>query len=157
MDTRGMDTRETGELLPLPDAGLLRLATGWAETNLRAEAPLSVLMRARIRRVVEETAVGLLLASSSSSSPFPPSASASASSFSTSTSATSTTSSPSHATPPLSFSSTPGASAASATGLEPLMPEITHLAEKVRKLVGVHMDVYGALYAQPGFLGLGAR
>lgn len=44
----------------------------------------------------------------------------------------------------------PGGTATS--GLEPLMPEIQHLAERLSKLVAIHMDVYGALYAQPGFL-----
>ena len=39
-----------------------------------------------------------------------------------------------------------------ASGLEPLMPEINHLAERLSKLVSIHMNVYGALYAQPGFL-----
>ncbi|KAH8104606.1 Tcp11-domain-containing protein, partial [Cristinia sonorae] len=43
-------------------------------------------------------------------------------------------------------------SSAAASGLEPLMPEITHLAERVVKLVGIHMNVYGALYTQPGFV-----
>ena len=43
-----------------------------------------------------------------------------------------------------------------AAGLEPLMPEIRHPAEKLRKLVGIHLNVYGALYAQPGFLSTSA-
>ncbi|THH01559.1 hypothetical protein EW026_g1171 [Hermanssonia centrifuga] len=38
------------------------------------------------------------------------------------------------------------------SGLEPLMPEIRHLAEKLKKLIHIHTTVYGALYAQPGFL-----
>ncbi|OSX59836.1 hypothetical protein POSPLADRAFT_1092821, partial [Postia placenta MAD-698-R-SB12] len=37
-------------------------------------------------------------------------------------------------------------------GLEPLMPEIQHLAEKLSKLASIHLNVYSALYAQPGFL-----
>ena len=41
---------------------------------------------------------------------------------------------------------------AAASGLEPLLPEIRHLAEKLSKLVSIHLNVYGTLYTQPGFL-----
>ncbi|OCH86385.1 Tcp11-domain-containing protein [Obba rivulosa] len=37
-------------------------------------------------------------------------------------------------------------------GLEPLMPELNHLAEKVTKLVTIHMGVYSRFYRQPGFV-----
>lgn len=100
----------------LPDPNLLKLATSWAETNLRADAPLSVLMKKRIRRVVEDTTVALLV--------------------------------PPATMPPKAGAAQDG----SASGLEPLMPEIRHLAEKLKKLVAIHLNVYGALYAQPGFL-----
>ncbi|KAF7797410.1 hypothetical protein EIP86_008605 [Pleurotus ostreatoroseus] len=138
---------------PLPDAALLRLATSWARTNLRADAPLGKLMRARIRRVVEETTVGLVLASSGSGSL--PSSSSSSSSSATGTPmnvdpAPSPSPLSSPAQTPMQTAQAPTQPAP--TGLEPLMPEIRHLAEKLRKLVGIHLDVYGALYAQPGFL-----
>ena len=42
--------------------------------------------------------------------------------------------------------------AVAASGLEPLMPEINRLAERLSKLVSIHMNVYGVLYAQPEFL-----
>ena len=34
------------------------------------------------------------------------------------------------------------------------MPEIRHLAERAAKLVQIHTNVYGGLYANPSFLGL---
>jgi len=48
--------------------------------------------------------------------------------------------------------SEPHAEAEMSSGLEPLMPEIQHLGERIAKLAGIHLNVYGALYAQPGFL-----
>ncbi|THH31461.1 hypothetical protein EUX98_g2713 [Antrodiella citrinella] len=51
-----------------------------------------------------------------------------------------------------SSSESPTSLSASTSGLEPLMPEITHLAERLVKLVGIHTNVYGALYMQPGFV-----
>lgn len=39
-----------------------------------------------------------------------------------------------------------------ATGLEPLMAEIRHIAERLVKLINIHMNVYGILYTQPGFI-----
>ena len=37
-------------------------------------------------------------------------------------------------------------------GLEPLMPEIRHLAQRLAKLVLVNMQVYWSLYEADGFL-----
>ena len=45
------------------------------------------------------------------------------------------------------------APAPTSNGLEPLMPEIRHLAERAAKLVQIHTNVYGGLYAHPSFLG----
>lgn len=39
------------------------------------------------------------------------------------------------------------------SGLEPLMPELRNLGERIAKLTGIHLNVYGSLYAQPAFLG----
>lgn len=39
-----------------------------------------------------------------------------------------------------------------AAGLEPLMPEIRHLAQRIAKLVLVNMQVYWSLYETEGFL-----
>jgi hypothetical protein len=38
------------------------------------------------------------------------------------------------------------------SGLEPLTAEIRLLAEKLSKLVTIHLNVYGGLYMQPGFV-----
>lgn len=108
-----------------PDAALLKLATSWTESNLRAGSPLGTLMRKRIRKLVEQVAIELVVPCSKKANCGPlgmPSGS--------------------------SMEKEGGA----ASGLEPLMPEINHLAEKLSKLVSIHMDVYGALYAQPGFV-----
>ncbi|EKM51529.1 uncharacterized protein PHACADRAFT_186985 [Phanerochaete carnosa HHB-10118-sp] len=39
-----------------------------------------------------------------------------------------------------------------ASGLEPLLPEVRHLAQKLSKLVSIHLNVYGTLYTQSGFV-----
>lgn len=39
------------------------------------------------------------------------------------------------------------------SGLEPLMPELRNLGERIAKLTSIHLNVYGGLYAQPAFLG----
>lgn len=105
-----------------PDTNLLTLATNWVHSNLRHDSPLSHLMRKRIRCKVEEIAIGLVLPSTKKP----------------------TSTQPAVATAP--------SDAIATSGLEPLMPEITHLAERLTKLVGIHMNVYGALYTQPGFV-----
>ncbi|TCD65491.1 hypothetical protein EIP91_002575 [Steccherinum ochraceum] len=134
---------ENGNALPTrtPDAGLLNLATNWVRSHLRKDSALSGLMRTRLRKKVEEVALGLVLPSPSPSSSSP-----------SSTSTPSSTSSLSLSLKKPSPASEPAPSAnVASSGLEPLMPEITHLAERLVKLVGIHMNVYGALYTQPGF------
>ncbi|EKM60401.1 uncharacterized protein PHACADRAFT_132934 [Phanerochaete carnosa HHB-10118-sp] len=39
-----------------------------------------------------------------------------------------------------------------ASGLEPLLPEVQHLARRLSKLVSIHLNVYGTLYTQSGFV-----
>ncbi|KAI0699079.1 T-complex protein 11-domain-containing protein [Cytidiella melzeri] len=115
------------------DTGMLKLATSWTDTHLRGDSVLSGLMKTRIKRVVEEMVLAKILASSSASTPLH---------------AVSPQSRPS-----LPLSSVPASPAApSGLGLEPLLPEIRHLADRLGKLVSIHLNVYGALYAQPGFL-----
>ena len=111
---------KSAESLHAPAASVLQLANSWAESNLRAGAPLSTLMKKRIRECVEEAVLNIVL-SSSSSQPEQPSENDAQS---------------------------------TSSGLEPLMPEIRHLAERVAKLVSIHTNVYGSLYAHPAFLGL---
>ncbi|KAI0720506.1 T-complex protein 11-domain-containing protein [Cerioporus squamosus] len=109
--------------LRAPDADVLSLANNWAESNLRAGSPLSTILKKRIRECVEEAVLNIVLPSSSSSQP---------------------------------SSSTPKSentdAAPTSSGLEPLMPEIRHLAERAAKLVTIHGNVYGELYSLPSFL-----
>ncbi|KZT73798.1 Tcp11-domain-containing protein [Daedalea quercina L-15889] len=99
---------------PTPDAQLMKLATSWAETNLRPDSQLSALMRRRVRDAVLRIALPIAAPSLKRSE--------------------------AHAETEMS------------SGLEPLMPEIQHLGERIAKLAGIHLNVYAALYAQPGFL-----
>ncbi len=133
--------KEKPQSRPLPtaqdlDQNMLKIATSWTESHLRSDSPLSVLMKKRIKRVVEEMVLGKILSSSSS-----PSAPLSSSSASSST--------PSPLPRKLA---NPPADVAASLGLEPLLPEIRHLADRLGKLVSIHLNVYGALYAQPGFV-----
>ncbi|KAH9922792.1 Tcp11-domain-containing protein [Epithele typhae] len=105
-----------------PDAAVLAVANSWAESHLRAGSPLSTLMKKRVRECVEELVLNVVC---------PPPAAAVRSH------APSTPSKP---------------EAPTSNGLEPLMPELRHLAERTAKLVQIHVNVYGALYAHPGFL-----
>lgn len=116
-------------VLPMsnPHPELMKLADSWASTHLRPASTLSGLLRSRICTQVQETAIGLVVRSSSS----PTSSLASEDVCNSSGDSTG-----------------PGL----ANGLEPLAPEIQHLSERIAKLVNIHLDVYGALYAQPGFL-----
>ncbi|TFY58079.1 hypothetical protein EVJ58_g6636 [Rhodofomes roseus] len=95
-----------------PDAQLTKLATSWAESNLRADSSLSTLMRRRVRDAVFRIALPIVVPSLKRSEPH--------------------------------------AESETSSGLEPLMPEVQHLGERIAKLAGIHLNVYGALYAQPG-------
>ncbi|KAI0345793.1 Tcp11-domain-containing protein [Trametopsis cervina] len=136
-----------------PDGNMLKLATSWTDSNLRANSPLSGLMKKRIKRVVEEMVLSKLLAPATpptapttvSPSPQPAVPAPVALVPSPPPAATSTT-------VPQRKASPPPADIAVGLGLEPLLPEIRHLADRLGKLVGIHLNVYGALYAQPGFL-----
>ncbi|KAI0754963.1 T-complex protein 11-domain-containing protein [Daedaleopsis nitida] len=116
------------ENLRAPDPDTLKLTNSWAENNLRPGSALSTLMKKRIRECVEEAVLAIVLPSPSApSSPM---------------------SSPSTSLPlPIEKDVT-----RTTNGLEPLMPEIKHLAERAAKLVTIHTNVYGALYAHPAFL-----
>ena len=123
-----------------PDAGVLGLSSSWAESNLRAGSPLSALMKRRIRECVEEAVLGIVLPPPAPAPPPAPSAT---------DSATEATATAKRGAAPVQTTTT------TTNGLEPLMPEIRHLAERAAKLVQIHTNVYGGLYAHPSFLGLG--
>ncbi|KAI0086511.1 T-complex protein 11-domain-containing protein [Irpex rosettiformis] len=120
---------------PLPtaqdmDAKMLKIATSWTESHLRSDSPLSGLMKKRIKRVVEEMVLAKVFSSSPSSG----------------------------LSSPLLRKSlvNPPVDVAAGLGLDPLLPEIRHLADRLGKLVSIHMNVYGALYVQPRFLKTGS-
>ena len=119
-----------------PDAGTLGLSGSWAESNLRAGSPLSALMKRRVRECVEEAVLNIVLP--------PPASPASSPSAPSPSDAAERENDGGAATPPPPPTS---------NGLEPLMPEIRHLAERAAKLVQIHTNVYGGLYAHPSFLG----
>ncbi|PCH40080.1 Tcp11-domain-containing protein [Wolfiporia cocos MD-104 SS10] len=93
------------------DEGLVKLAGSWAQTNLRADAPLAALMRRRVRDQVRAATVQRVV---------PPKGDAPEGEM--------------------------------GSGLEPLAPEVQHLADRIAKLAAVHLNVYGTLYLQPGFM-----
>ena len=121
-----------------PDAGTLGLSGSWAESNLRAGSPLSALMKRRVRECVEEAVLNIVLPPPASPASSPPAPSPS--------DAAERENDDGAATPPPPPSTS--------NGLEPLMPEIRHLAERAAKLVQIHTNVYGGLYANPSFLEL---
>lgn len=116
-NARRMPSTERHAVPCAPDEPAVKLASSWAESNLRQDSPLSTLMRSRVRDQVLEAAVQLVVPSLKKSEP------------QLDEEPTTTT-----------------------NGLEPLMPEINHLAERVAKLASIHLNVYGALYAQPIFV-----
>ncbi|PIL22542.1 hypothetical protein GSI_15231 [Ganoderma sinense ZZ0214-1] len=126
-------TTGNAETLRVPEASVLNLANSWAQSHLRDDSPLSTLMKKRVRECVEEAVLDAVLSSSTSSS---------------------TTSCPPSPSEPDRPSENSAESQSTSSGLEPLMPEIRHLAERAAKLVSIHTNVYGALYAHPAFLGL---
>lgn len=127
-----------------PDNSLLKLATSWTDSHLRPDSPLSSLMKKRVKRAVEELAVQLIVptASSKKSEAVPSSGGSSITVAAGASSGLSNSTS----------SSRTCTSEFAASGIEPLMPEIRHLADRLSKLAAIHVNVYGSLYAQPGFL-----
>ncbi|KAI0770308.1 T-complex protein 11-domain-containing protein [Fomes fomentarius] len=144
-ESAGSGSSSPADKLRAPDTETLKLTSSWAENNLRPGSALSTLMKKRIRECVEEAVLAIVLpSSSSSSSSSSPSSSASGSG---SGDASSSLSSPSSSSSENDATATP-----TSNGLEPLMPEIRHLAERAARLVTIHTNVYGALYAHPSFL-----
>ncbi|KAB5595956.1 Protein SOK1 [Ceratobasidium theobromae] len=112
-----------------PDASTLALLESWMDTNLRPDAPLAKLLKGRLENAVED-AVNAALART-----------------------TAIPLRPSDPDSPTSPQLHPRLAApAVAAGLEPLMPEIRHLADRIAKLVGFHGRVYRGLYEADGFL-----
>ncbi|KAG8735296.1 hypothetical protein FRC12_018147 [Ceratobasidium sp. 428] len=130
--------QSTPESPVLPDAQTLTLLESWMDTNLRTGAPLERLLKGRLEKAVGEV-VGRCVARNS--------AGASArrerrdDSDSDEDEEEEQEEEPRVAVAP-----------AVAAGLEPLMPEIRHLGERIAKLVSFHGRVYRGLYEADGFL-----
>lgn len=103
-----------------PDGHLLKLATSWTDSHLRADSALGALMKKRVKAAVEDLAIAIVL--------------------------------PGLAPQPTTTKADAPPAAHAASGLEPLLPEIRHLAQKLSKLVSIHLSVYEKLYTQPGFI-----
>ncbi|KAI0354957.1 Tcp11-domain-containing protein [Trametes cingulata] len=108
--------------LHAPDMQVVRFALGWTETNLRHGSPFSVLCKKRLRERVEEAVLAIVL--------------------------------PQHFA--AASSAAPGeptkeAPQPTSSGLEPLGAEVKHISQRAAKLVEIHMNVYGEMYAAPDF------
>lgn len=123
-----------GRTLPAADMQVVKFALGWTEANLRHGSPFSVLCRKRLRERVEDAVLAIVLPQlvpSAAAQPAPPAAA-----------------------PETQGEGAKDAPTAAATssGLEPLGAEVKHISQRAAKLVEIHMNVYGDLYAHPAFL-----
>ncbi|KAL1950314.1 hypothetical protein VTO73DRAFT_5438 [Trametes versicolor] len=113
-----------------PDMQVVKFALGWTEANLRHGSPFSVLCRKRLRERVEDAVLAIVIPQlAPAPAPLPPT-------------------SPTAAAPVLPSKDAPTTS----SGLEPLGAEVAHISQRAAKLVEIHMNVYGELYAHPAFL-----
>ncbi|KAI0632116.1 T-complex protein 11-domain-containing protein [Trametes polyzona] len=129
-------TQEGERTLHAPDMQVVKFALGWTASNLKHGSPFSVLCRKRLRERVEEAVLAIVLpqlAPTSASQPTTTASDPASTSAATSTDAKDAAPSPS-------------------SGLEPLSAEIKHISQRAAKLVEIHMNVYGELYAHPAFL-----
>lgn len=109
--------------LRAPEPHLLKVAESWSENNFKLDAPLSALMRDRLRDAVLEIVVQTVLVRGSISPLAPAGAGG----------------------------STQPAARKLATGMEPLALEIRQLSERLSKLAVLHLNVYQTMYEQDDF------
>ena len=109
--------------LRAPEPHLLKVAESWSENNFKLEAPLSALMRDRLRDAVLEIVVQTVLVRGSISP----------------------------LAPAVAGGSTQPATRKLATGMEPLALEIRQLGERLSKLAVLHLNVYQTMYEQDDF------
>ncbi|KDQ09864.1 hypothetical protein BOTBODRAFT_178606 [Botryobasidium botryosum FD-172 SS1] len=122
----------------VPKQETLDMLDRWTESNFKNGSPIQKIMKTRLRNaVLTVVREGVLGPSAGAGAGASASASASANANSGSGSNDGGSSSP---------------SSAAGTGLEPLMPEIQHLGERMTKLVQFHSRVYRGLYEADGFL-----
>lgn len=112
-----------------PSQPALNLMSGWIQTHMRRDSMLAARFRELLKQEVAEVVTRLTFVPSGCSVSVPGSdgVKAAAAAF------------------------IPGSGGGTA-GLEPLMPEIRHLAQRLGKLVLVNMRVYWCLYEGRGFL-----
>ncbi|KAG8944529.1 hypothetical protein FRC04_001751 [Tulasnella sp. 424] len=135
----------------MPSSEILSLIENWQKAHYKKGSPLQKIMKERLRAAVLDVVKENALAASASSvvmdgltKPNVPSRH-----HSSSMSMRRIGRQPSIVIPS-SNPSTPKKSAG--TGLEPLMPEIQHLGERIARLVIFHSKVYGKLYEVDGFI-----
>ncbi|KAG9103836.1 hypothetical protein FRC06_007648 [Ceratobasidium sp. 370] len=125
--------QSTPESPVLPDAQTLALLESWMDTNLRTGAPLERLLKGRLEKAVGEV-VGRCVARNSAGG------------------MARRERREDEDEEDEEEKEEPRAAPAVAAGLEPLMPEIRHLGERIAKLVSFHGRVYRGLYEADGFL-----
>ncbi|KAF9517278.1 hypothetical protein BS47DRAFT_1326655 [Hydnum rufescens UP504] len=113
-----------------PDASMLQLVEGWMHTHLQNGSGLHQLMKTKLRRALLDV-VRMTLYTPLADVPFPPQ--------NQSQSQTQRARATMPRLPP-------------GNGLEPLMPEIQHLGERIAKLVAFHSRVYHLVYEASGFI-----
>ena len=130
-----------------PNPETLTLVDNWMRSNYKKGSPLQVLMKERLRNAVLDVVKENVLGTASSSPVNRPVKSLNG----ITTSPTSRMRKVNHHAKP---GSAPLPPKSAGTGLEPLMPEILHLGERIARLVSFHGKVYRRLYEVEGFLQL---
>ncbi|KIJ47768.1 hypothetical protein M422DRAFT_248332, partial [Sphaerobolus stellatus SS14] len=149
---------------PLPSASSLSLMRGWVKAHLKRDSTLATKMKdvlmKEVERVTEEMVQSNLAQplrqqyhqsqNGFKSYPCPPAL------LTLVTPSTQVPSPPASPTP--SFNSTPATNSKAEitpsppnSGLEPLRYEITYLAARLAKVIGMHEKIYGPLYNSEGF------
>lgn len=135
----------------MPSQEILTLIENWQKAHYKKGSPLQKIMKERLRAAVLEVVKENALAASSSTAamdgltkPNVPSRH-----HSSSMSMRRLGRQPSIVIP---SSNPPTQKKSAGTGLEPLMPEIQHLGERIARLVIFHSKVYGKLYEVDGFI-----
>jgi len=140
--TRAEETRDRirgKEFTPgkLPSTEIMSLIESWQKSNYRTGSPLCKIMKQRLRAavldVVKENALSTTAAARTNASSNMPMRKVNRH--------------PLAPAPNNKKQPTPNG-----TGLEPLMPEILHLGERIARLVVFHGKVYGKLYEVEGFV-----
>lgn len=126
--------RLTANNSTLPDPATLTLLEGWMDSNMKDGSTLHTLLRKKLRDALLDVVCRAVLPATNS-----------APNFDASLHPNGNPLCPWVAPPPV-----PAVPVGS--GLEPLMPEIRHLGDRIAKLVAFHSHVYRHLYVSKGFV-----